>query len=90
MIVEIEAKTTLLVIFIPRFLIQSKLSLIFTKAVSFPRKTCFLYNSHDAYKNADCNSKFYVAKFNLWKRTLWKQPVIAEDEIKVIVILANK
>ena len=57
----------------------------------FPHKTaCFSKNSHDAYKNADGNSKFYITKLNPWKLTLWKQPVIAEYEIKVSVILADK
>ena len=47
-------------------------------------------NSYNAYKNADGNSKFNISKSNPQKITFWKQPVIAKDEIKVIVILPNK
>ena len=36
------------------------------------------------------NSKFNILKLNPLKMTFWKQPVIAKDEIKVSVILANK
>ena len=36
------------------------------------------------------NSKFNIFKLNPLKMTFWKQPVIAKDEIKVSVILANK
>ena len=42
----------------------------------------------NAYKNADGNSKFHITKWNPWKLT-WKEPIIAEDKIKVNVILAN-
>ena len=62
---EIEGKISLLVTFIQRFVTQSKLSLIFTKTLLFPNKTAyFLNNSHNAYKNADGNSKFNVTKLN--------------------------
>ena len=88
---EIEGKISLLVTFIQRFVTQSKLSLIFTKTLLFPHKTAyFSNNSHNVYKNADDNSKFNITKLNPWKLTFWKQPVIAKDEIKVSVILANK
>ena len=70
---------------------QSKLSLIFTITLYFLHKTAyFLNSSNDAYKNADDNSKFHITKVNRWKFNFWKQPIIAEDEIKVSVILANK
>ena len=56
---ETEGKDSLLVTFIQRFVTQSKLSLNFTETPLFPPKTAyFLNNLHDAYKNADCNSKF--------------------------------
>ena len=83
---EIEGKTSLLVTFIQWFVTQSKLSLIFTKTLLFPHKTAyFSNNSHNAYKNADGNSKL-----NPSKSTFSKQPIIVKDEIKVSVILANK
>ena len=53
-------------------------------------KAYFSNKSHNAYKNADGNSKFNTTKVNPWKVTLWKQPIIAKDEINVSVILANK
>ena len=88
---ETEGKISLLVTFIQRFVTQSKLSLIFTKTLLFPHKTAyFSNNSHNAYKNADGNSKFNITKLNAWKLTFWKQLVIAKDDIKVSVILANK
>ena len=88
---ETEGKISLLVTFIQRFFTESKLSLIFTKTPYFQHKTtCFSNNSHNAYKNADDNSKFNITEINPWKLTFWKQPVIAKDEIKVSVILANK
>ena len=81
----------MLVTFIQRFVTQSQLSLIFTKTLLFPHKTAyFSNNSHNPYKTADGNSKFNITKLNPWKLTFWKQPVIAKDEIKVSVILANK
>ena len=56
----------------------------------FPHKTAyFLDNSHDTLKNAD-DSKFHVTKLNPWKLNFQNQPMIAGDEIKVNVILANK
>ena len=80
---ETEGKISLLVTYIQRFVTQCKLSLIFTKRLLLPRKTAyFLNNSHNAYKNADGNSKFiYITKSNPWKMTFWKQPVLAKDEI---------
>ena len=51
------------------------------------KQPIIIYNSHNAYKNADGNSKF---KITAWKLTFWKQLVIAKDDIKVSVILANK
>ena len=70
---------------------QSKPSLIFTIALYFLHKTAyFLNNSNDACKNADGNSKFHITKLNFWKLNFWKQPIIAVDEIKVGVILANE
>ena len=51
------------------------------------KQPIIIYNSHNAYKNADGNSKF---KIMAWKLTFWKQLVIAKDNIKVSVILANK
>ena len=83
---EIEGKISLLVTFIQRFDTQSKLTLIFTKTILFPHKTAyFSKNSHNAYKNADGNSKFNITKLNPWKLIFWKQPVIAKDEIKVVL-----
>ena len=88
---ETDSRISLLVTFIQRFVTQNKLSLIFTKTLLFPHKTAyFSNNSHNAYKNADGNSKFNIAKLNPWKLTCWKQPVIVKDQIKVSVILANK
>ena len=56
----------------------------------FPHKTAyFLDNSHDTLKNAD-DSKFHITKLNPWKLNFQNQPIIAGDEIKVNVILANK
>ena len=91
LIVETEGKISLLETCIQRFATQSKLSPIFSKTLLFPYKTTyFLNNSHDPYKNTDGNSKINITRLNPWKLTFWKQPVIAEDEIKVSVILANK
>ena len=65
---ETEGKISLRVTFIQRFVTQSKLYLIFTKTLLFPRKTAyFLKKSHKTYKNADVNSKFNVTKLNPWK-----------------------
>ena len=62
---EIKGKISLLVTFIHRFVTQSKLSLIFTKTQLFPHKTTYYSNnSHDAYKNADGNSKFNRTNLN--------------------------
>ena len=64
-IVETEHKISLLVTFMERFVTQSKLSLNFTKKLSFPHKTdYFLNNSHYACKNADGNSKFILTMLN--------------------------
>ena len=65
--------------------IEGKITLLVTFIQRiFPRKIAyFLNNSHNAYKNADGN-------LNPWKLTFWTQPVIANDEIKVSFILANK
>ena len=53
---KIEGKINLLVTFIKRFVTQSKLSVVFTKALLFPHKTAyFSNNSHNTYKNG--NSK---------------------------------
>ena len=88
---EAEGKISLLVTFIQWFVTQGKLSLIFNKTLFFPHKTAYFSNiSHDAYKNADDNPKFNINKLNPWKMTFQKQPITAEDEIKVSVILANK
>ena len=88
---ETDGKISLIVTFMQWCVTQSKLSLSFTKALSFPhKKACFCNNSHNAYKNGDCNPKFNVTKLNPWKLTFWKQPVIAKDEIKVSIILTNK
>ena len=88
---ETEDKISLLLTFIQRFATQSKLSLIFTKTLLFSHKTAyFSNNSHNAYENADGDSKFNITKLNTSKSTFSKQPVIAKDEIKVSVILANK
>ena len=62
---ETKSKSGLLVTFIQRFVIQSKLYLLINKTLLFPHKTVFFSsNSHDAYKNADGNSNFYVIKLN--------------------------
>ena len=86
---ETEGKINLLVTFIQRFVIQSKLSLIFTKTLYFHiKQPIFRNNSYDALKNGD-NSKFHITKLNPWKLTFRKQPLIAGDEIKFNVILAT-
>ena len=65
-------------------------ALIFTKTL-FSRKTAyFSHTSQNPYKNANGNSKFDTTKLNPWKLTFWKRPVIAKDEIKVSVSLANR
>ena len=70
---------------------QSKLSLIFTITLYFLHKTAYFLNkSNDAHKNANGNTKFHITKLNLEKFSFWKQPIIAEDESKVSIILANK
>ena len=62
---ETEGKISLLVTFIRRFIILSKLSLIFTKMRLFTHKTAnFSNNLHDSHKNADGNSKFHITKLN--------------------------
>ena len=88
---ETEGKISLLVAFIQRFVTQSKLSLIFTEILLFPHKAAYFSNNlHDAYKNADGNSKFNITKLNPRKLTFWKELVVTKDEIKVSVILTNK
>ena len=88
---ETEGRISFVVTFIQRFVTQSKLSLIFTETLLFSQKlACFSNNLHDACQNADGNSKFNVTKLNPWKLSFWKQSVMAKDEIKVSVILANK
>ena len=87
MTLETEGKINLLVIFIQRFITQSKLSLIFTKTLYFSIKQYIFRITH--MKNAD-DSKLHIIKSNLWKLSFWKEPIIAGDEIKVNVILANK
>ena len=74
-----------------QFVTQSQLSLIFTKTLLFPHKTVyFSNNSNTAYKNADGNSTFIITNLSPLKLSFWKQLIIANDEIKVSVILANK
>ena len=52
----------------------------------FPHKTAYSSNnSHNAYKNADGNSKFIFLKIDFLKTN-----GIAKNDIKVSVILANK
>ena len=88
---ETESKISLLVNFIQRFVAQSKLSLIFTKTLLFPNKTAyFSNNSHNAYKNADVNSKFNISKLNSSKIDFLETTGNSKDEIKVSVILAYK
>ena len=66
-------KINLLVTFIQWLFTRGKLSLIFTKTLSFPHKTAyFLNDSHDSYKNADGNSMFYITiVIRNWK-IIWK------------------
>ena len=71
-----------------RFVTQINLSLIFTKTPYYHMKQP--YYLHDAYKNANGNTKFHITKLNPWKKTFWKQQIKAEDDIKVSVILASK
>ena len=72
---ETEGKISLLVTLIQRFVAQCKLSPIFTKTLLFPHKTTyFSNNSHNAYKNADGNSKFNITKLN---------PVLRIDLLKI-------
>ena len=88
---ETEGEISLLVTVIQPFGTQSKLCPIFSKTLLFPHKTAYFWNSsHDTYKKADDNSKINITKLNPCKLTFWKQPVIAEDQIKVSVILVNK
>ena len=89
---ETECKAYLLVTFIQRFVTKSKLSLVFTETLLFPHKTTYFLNDrHGSYKNADGNSKSYRTKLIPFSQfTFWKQPLIAENEVKVIVILINK
>ena len=88
---EIEGKISLVVTFKQRFFTQSKLSLKFTKLLLFPHKTAyFSNNSHNAYENADCNSKFKITNLNPWRFAFGKQPVKGKDEIKVSVSAADK
>ena len=62
---ETEVKISWLLTLIQRFVTQSKLSIIFTKTLLFPHKTAyFLSDSHNAYKNADGNTKFNITKLN--------------------------
>ena len=62
---ETEGKINLPVTFMQWFVTQSKLSLIFTKTLLLPHIAAYFSNySHDAYKNADGNSNFYVTKLN--------------------------
>ena len=83
---ETECKAYLPVTFIQRFVTKSNLSLIFIETLLFSQKT-----AHDSYKNADGNSTSYRTKLIPFSQlTFWKQPIIAEDEVKVSVILANK
>ena len=88
---EIEGKISLLVTFIQRLVVRSKVSLIFTKTLLFPHNTVYFSNSlHSTYKNVVGNSKVNITKLNPWKLTFWKQPVVAKDEINVSAILNNK
>ena len=84
---ETEGKINLLIIFIQRFVAQSKLSLIFTKTLYFPIKQHIFRITH--MKNAD-DSRLHITKLNPWKLSFRKEPIIAGDEIRVNVILANK
>ena len=72
--IETESKISLLLTFIQWFVTESKLSLVFTKTLLFPHETAYFSNS----------------SHNAYKKADGKQPVIAKDEIKVSVILANK
>ena len=89
---DTEDKGYLLVTFIQRLVTKCKLSPIFTETLLFPHKTAYFLNDrYDSYKNADCNSKSYVIKLIPFSQlTFWTQTIIAEDEIKVSVILASK
>ena len=92
LILETEGKIYFLVTFMQRFVTQSKLHLIFTETLLFPHKTAyFLNDQHESYKNVDVNSKPYRTKLiSFSKLTFWKKPRMAEDEVKVSVILASK
>ena len=70
-----------------RFATQSKLPSFHWNTL-FPYKTVYFWTTLQKrlYKNADGNSKF----ISFSKLTFWKQPIIAEDEIKVSIVLANK
>ena len=60
---ETEGKAYFLVTFIQRLVTKSKLSLIFTETLLFPRKTAYIFNDRrDSYRNADGNSKSNVTK----------------------------
>ena len=61
---EIEGKISLSVTFIQRFFTQSKLPLIFTKTLSFPRKTAKLNTDNYFYKKLHL-SCFTVSRISL-------------------------
>ena len=67
---ETEGEISLLVTVIQPFGTQSKLCPIFSKALLFPHKTAYFWNSsHDTYKKADDNSKINITKLNPCKLT---------------------
>ena len=66
---------------------------MFTETLLLPHKTAYFLNDrHDSTKmQMATGMKSYIAKLIPFsKLTFWKQIVIAEDEINVSVILANK
>ena len=85
-----EGKINLLGTFIQRFVMQSKLSLTFTKTLYFHiKQPTFRITS---WRTQECRwlKVTYITKLNPWKLTYWKQPIIAGDEIKVNVVLGTK
>ena len=71
---------------------KKQAALIFTETLLFLYKTAYFFNDrHDSYKKADGNSNSYVTNLILFSQlTLNIKANIAEDEIKVSVILADK
>ena len=84
---ETEDKTNLLLNFIHRFVKQSKLFLIFTNTLYFHIKQLIFWITHMTHSTMPMTQ---ILTLNPWKLTFRKQSIIAGDEIKDSVIVANK